>query len=309
MTAATMAARLIAPRRSLRWNGISRAAISFDAGPLRRPAIPVVAGRHLLCGLSCHGRSRHPGTAETGASDTQWALQQVTEARPKGKADVKKTEAAVAMYDTKLAGMLQLQPAFLNLPAKFSELSKARSQALMHPNEMARHRFGARNSEFATFAKSRQVRRRLSQTDAKALPSSGTEARGLPRPIFFCVDRRSACPGHSGGSWPSITQTPRGGRAAQCPGRHEIRQATSRRFATSSPIGPMSAGDLPPDARPQSAKAAAFEADIAKAEARLAEPRRLSRRSGPRPGDGRLDQGARPWSLMQPADIADLVHA
>lgn len=258
----------------------------------------------------------------------EWALQQVKEARAKSEAEInkgeveikraeaeiKKAEATVAMYDTKLAGMQQLQPAFLAFAGVVFELSKGRDPwALMNPDETARlTSLWARNSEFAAFTHNhgKFAVDYLKKEMFKALPSSGTEAfAGLPAAVRALIDaKRAPRP-----QWwfTAIHYAKRLKEAV----RLGVPSVTKFRQDNIDTLRNQLAKLQPNDALaifrrmlgPKSPKVAAYGADIAKAEARLADLRRLEpafKTFVQEAGD--WTKGRDPWGLMLSTDIADL---
>lgn len=251
----------------------------------------------------------------------EWALRRVEEMRAKGEADIKtavaeikQAEAAVAMYDAKLVRMQQLQPALLEFAAEVAGLSNARDPwALMDPDQMARlASLWARNSEFALFTHNhgRFAVDYLKDEMFKALPSNGTEAfAALPAAVRELIDaRRAPRP-----QWwfMAIHYARRLEEAV----RLGIPSVTKYRQDNIATYRKLLAEAQPNDVLavfrrmlgPKNPKAAALEADIAKAEAKLAELRRLEPAfKGFVQETGDWTSGRDPWARMLPADIADL---
>jgi hypothetical protein len=251
----------------------------------------------------------------------EWALQRVAEVRSKGEADIKtreaeiKTaEAAVARYDTMLARMQQLQPAFLAFVGEVAGLSKGRDPwALMKPEEMARlASLWARNSEFALFTENhgKFAVDYLKEEMFKALPSNGSEAfTALPAAVRELIDaRRAPRP-----QWwfMAIHNASRLEEAV----RSSVANAMKRRQDNLVIFREQLAKLQPNDALaifrrmlgPKDPKAAALEAEIAKVEAMLADLHRLQPAFKSFVQETRdWTRGRDPWALMPPADIADL---
>ena len=119
--------------------------------------------------------------------------------------ELKKAKAYVAICESKIAKLHQLQPAFVEFAAEVSDFSKGRDPwALMNPEEMAHlGLLWARNPEFAAFH-SNQGKfpiDYLKNEMFKALPAADTPAfAAFPAPVRDLIGK-SARRDPSGGSW------------------------------------------------------------------------------------------------------------
>jgi Domain of unknown function (DUF1963) len=125
------------------------------------------------------------------------ALKKVDEAQSKDPNELKKAKAYVAICESKIATLHQLQPSFVEFAAEVSGFSKGCDPwVLMTPDEMAHlASLWARNSQFAAFH-SNQGKfpiDYLKNEMFKALPAADTPAfAAFPAPVRDLIDQKRA---------------------------------------------------------------------------------------------------------------------
>jgi hypothetical protein len=244
------------------------------------------------------------------------ALKRVEEARPGNPDEVKKANDSVAMYERSIGKLHQLQPAFLEFAAKVSRLGNRRDPwALMNAGEMAHlASLWARNREFAAFHFNQGdfPIEYLKKKMFEALPAAGTlEFASLPASVRALVDEKRAPRPQWWFSAIHYARRLQDAVRLGIPGATKWRQdnlATLRRGLDA--LQPEHAlAVFRRMISPKSEMVLKFEEDIAKAEAELPRLRQLEV-----PFKAFVEQtldwteGRDPWSLMQPADVAQL-HA
>ena len=131
-----------------------------------------------------------PNLLKCEQGSLEYALTKVEEAQSKDDPnELKKAKAYVAICESKIAKLHQLQPAFVEFAAEVSNFSKGRDpRALMNPDDMAHlGLLWARNPEFAAFH-SNQGKfpiDYLKNEMFKALPADDTPAfAAFPAPVL-----------------------------------------------------------------------------------------------------------------------------
>ena len=244
----------------------------------------------------------------------EYAQQKVEEAHSKGQAELKKAKAYVAICESKIAKLHQLQPAFTEFAAEVTRFSKGHDPwALMNPNEIAQlASLWARNSEFAAFHfnQGNFPIDHLKNEMFKALPSADTTAfADLPAPVRNLIDaKRAPRP-----QWWFMAV--HFSKRLQDAVRFGVPNATKFRQNNISAYRKRLADLQPNDAlaifrrivNPKSADVTKLEAEITKIEAELAKLGQLEvafKQFVEETSD--WTQGRDPWSLMQPADVEQL---
>jgi hypothetical protein len=226
--------------------------------------------------------------------------------------ELKKAKDSVAMYVRSIGKLHQLQPAFLEFAAEVSRLGNGRDPwALMNAGEMAHlASLWARNREFAAFHFNQGdfPIEYLKKKMFEALPAAGT-LESLPASVRALVDEQRA----PRPQWwfSAIHYAKRLQEAVRLgiPGATKWRQdnlATLHRGLDALRPADALAG-FRRMISPKTEMVVKFEEDIAKAEAELPRLRQLEA-----PFKAFVEQarswteGRDPWSLMQPADVAQL---
>ena len=255
-----------------------------------------------------------PNLIKREQGSLEYALKKVEEAQSKGPNELKKAKAYVAICESKIAKLHQLQPAFAEFAAEVSNFSKGRDPwALMNPDEMAHlASLWARNPEFAAFH-SNQGKfpiDYLKNEMFKALPAADTPAfAAFPAPVRNLIDEKRA----PRPQWwfMAVHYAKRLQEAA----RLGVPNATKWRLDNIAAYRKRIDELQPKDAlavfrrmtSPKSADVTKLEAEIAKAEAELAKLGQLEvtfKQFVEETSNWARDRD--PWSLMQPADVAQL---
>jgi len=125
------------------------------------------------------------------------ARTRVEEAQSKGPGELKKVKDHVSLYESRIARLHQMQPAFLEFASEVSNFSKGHDPwALMNSDELARlASLWARNSEFAAFHSNhgKFPLDYLKNEMFKALPAADTpEFAAFPTPVRNLIDEKRA---------------------------------------------------------------------------------------------------------------------
>ena len=169
-----------------------------------------------------------PNLIKREQGSLEYALKKVEEAQSKDPNELKKAKAYVAICESKIAKLHQLQPAFVEFAAEVSNFSKGRDPwALMNPDEMAHLGFtlGPQSGIRRIPLQSGEVSDRLSQErDVQGAPCSRyARICGFPRPrprpdqpkaraaTPVVVHGRPLCQAPAGSSYDSACQMPRNG--------------------------------------------------------------------------------------------------
>ena len=228
--------------------------------------------------------------------------------------ELKKAKAYVAICESKIATLHQLQPAFAEFAAEVSGFSTGRDPwALMNPDEMAHlASLWARNSEFAAFHfnQGKFPIDYLKNEMFKALPAADTPAfAAFPATVRNLIDEKRA----PRPQWwfMAIHYAKRLEEAA----RLGVPSATKWRLDNIAAYRKRLNELQPKDAlavfrritSPKSADVTKLEAEIAKVEAELAKLGQLEVTFKQFVEEtSNWTRGRDPWSLMQPADVAQL---
>ena len=252
-------------------------------------------------------------TREQGS--LEYALTKVEEAQSKDDPnELKKAKAYVAICESKIAKLHQLQPAFVEFAAEVSDFSKGRDPwALMNPDEMAHlGLLWARNPEFAAFH-SNQGKfpiDYLKNEMFKALPAADTPTfTSFPAPVRDLINQKRA----PRPQWwfMAVHYAKRLQEAA----RLGVPNATKHRLNNIAAYRKRINELQPKDAlaifrrmaSPKSGDVTKLEADITRTEAELEKLRLLEV-----PFKQFVDEASNwtrdrdPWSLMQPVEVAQL---
>jgi hypothetical protein len=249
---------------------------------------------------------------EQGSLD--YALKKVEEAQSKGPGELKKAKGYVALYESKIAKLYQLQPAFVEFAAEVSGFSKGRDPwALMNPAEMAHlASLWARNSEFAAFHfnQGKFPIDYLKNEMFKALPAADTLAfAAFPAPVRSLIDEKRA----PRPQWwfMAIHYAERLQEAARLGMPSATKRRTDNIAAYRRRLNELQPKDALAVFRritgPKSADVTKLEAEIAKAEAELAKLGQLEVTFKQFVEEAsNWTQGRDPWSVMQPAEVEQL---
>ena len=256
-----------------------------------------------------------PNLLKCEQGSLEYALTKVEEAQSKDDPnELKKAKAYVAICESKIAKLHQLQPAFVEFAAEVSNFSKGRDpRALMNPDDMAHlGLLWARNPEFAAFH-SNQGKfpiDYLKNEMFKALPADDTPAfAAFPAPVRDLINQKRA----PRPQWwfMAVHYAKRLQEAA----RLGVPNATKHRLNNIAAYRKRIDELQPKDAlaifrriaSPKSGDVTKLEADITRTEAELEKLRQLEV-----PFKQFVDEASNwtrdrdPWSLMQPADVAQL---
>ena len=244
----------------------------------------------------------------------EYALKKVEEAQSKDPNELKKAKAYVAICESKIAKLHQLQPAFVEFAAEVSDFSKRRDPwALMNSDEMAHlSLLWARNPEFAAFHfnQGKFPIDFLKNEMFKALPAADTPAfAAFPAPVRDLINQKRA----PRPQWwfMAVHYAKRLQEAA----RLGVPNATKHRLNNIAAYRKRINELQPKDAlaifrritSPKSGDVTKLEAEIAKVETEIAKLGQLEvtfKQFVDEASNWARDRD--PWSLMQPDDVAQL---
>jgi hypothetical protein len=244
----------------------------------------------------------------------EYVRKKVEEMQSKSPDELRKAKHSVAICERTIARFHELQPAFLEFAAEVADFSKRRDPwALMNPDEMAHlASLWARNSEFVVFdgQRGKVPLDHLKKEMFKALPAADAPAfAAFPAQVRNLIDEKRA----PRPQWwfMAVHYAARLQEAA----RFGVPGVTKRRQDNLAIFRKLLDEVQPKDALavfrrmlgPKSEKVTKLKADLANAEAKLAELRALEpafRTFVQETSDWTKDRD--PWSSMRPADIEQL---
>ena len=256
-----------------------------------------------------------PNLLKREQGSLEYALTKVEEAQSKDDPnELKKAKAYVAICESKIAKLHQLQPAFVEFAAEVSNFSKGRDPwALINPDELAHLALlWARNSEFAAFH-SNQGKFPIDYLKSemfKALPAADTPAfAAFPAPVRNLIDQKRA----PRPQWwfMAVHYAKRLQEAAQLGVPNATKHQLNNIAAYRKRIDELQPKDALAVFRritsPKSGDVTKLEAEIAKVETEIAKLGQLEVSFKKFVGEASIWTRDRdPWSLMQPDDVAQL---